>query len=1399
MGRIVRRERDDRDACGATFSGSALLLLADELRGREPVHPRHVQVHHDQVEVLRGGTRDGFRAAPRPHRRAAERRQAAFCHGRIHRLVLDEQHVAVQRGFHLPGGRGRVRNDGRAERGGKPLVQGDPVHGLQHDALVRHARTQPARLHFCGGRNHDEPAADGPGGAEQYLEGARMSTRVDHHDLGVVRVRVFGQHVHAQRERMTRERFGERGPARQDAHGSGEPRRRLRLRQGAGFQRQLEAERGADLRLAFHGQAAAHHFGQLAADGEPEPRAAELAGRALVALHERLEDPADRRRIHPDPGVPDREPYDGAIRLDGLDVRLDGHFAPLRELHGVADQVHEDLAHPERVAEQRVRHGPGRTDDQLDTLRLGRAREQARALLEHLAEIDRQRLEPDLPRADFRKIEQVVDDLQEHLRRRADRLREVRLRRRKRGAGEKLGHADDAVHRRAQLVTHAVEEVALGLHGLGELLVRRLQLARAQLHLGFEALPGLCHFTKLLPVAMDPLRDQREQREGTDRVGDGRGPRRGIAMDGQAQRRRAPHGIGIGRADFEQVVAGIEIGERDAALRAEIDPVFGQAGHAVGELVVRGRREIQHAELERDDAAAVVELDAVAQPERRRAFRPHAEHLHVGQREARRPPVFLELRRVEEVEPAGPAEGQAAVAQPEVRAEGELLALQAVLAVVALHGTGRGGEPHQAGVAGKPEMALCIGDDAPQRVARKAVFARQDLEFDRVRRGGGIDHARESAAARRDPHVAAFVHGERIHRVRRERRRILRVVAENLEHRPVGAREIEALAFRAEPEVAARILDDGRHDRRADRARGGTVRQVANGARDGIQDVGAAAEGADPERAAVRLGNRHDAFGAERARIARLHRDRFDTPVGSEHLEPAAHRADPERAAPVAPQRRHALVAQRILTADDCVQRGGAAGRLVEADEPVEGGDPHPVVAGILEAEDRLVLEPGGTIAAELPAARVPAAHAAAARADPDQPGRVLVQRHHERVAQRGAVVRVVAVMRERAGGAIEQVEAVGGADPQAARAIFEQGAHVVAGERCRSLRLVPEGFDDAAAAVGVQQARGVRRDPQRAVPGLEYARNLPAVQRSGAETGQRAGIGAPPVQSAVGADPDIAGAIEREVGNPVARERVGILRIVAKVLDVSRPRVQHVDTGIERADPHVAARVDEHRAHPVAGDRASVVLDVPVAGEAIGVPIPPCNAVAVQCDPETAVLVLDDLPDVIAGKGTAFASRVRVTVKLAPVVAYEPVLGAEPDEALAILQARHDGRLRQPVLDGEMLEEQRRSVGRRSNRRSEHPQQSAQDTREDPARPAPAGIASNRGHAVSFLERDRQGVDALQESASAAVRAGTAAHSGHSLGTQEAIDAGLLPENPDGRDSHHGSVRLHVYPRLQV
>ncbi len=88
---------------------------------------------------------------------------------------------------------------------------------------------------------------------------------------------------------------------------------------------------------------------------------------------------------------------------------------------------------------------------------------------------------------------------------------------------------------------------------------------------------------------------------------------------------------------------------------------------------------------------------------------------------------------------------------------------------------------------------------------------------------------------------------------------------------------------------------------------------------------------------------------------------------------------------------------------------------------------------------------------AELPAARVPATHAADARADPHESGLILIERHHERVAQQVSIVGVVLIALDLAARAIEQVQAFRRTDPEMAILIFEQRANVVTAQEAGS------------------------------------------------------------------------------------------------------------------------------------------------------------------------------------------------------------------------------------------------------------------------------------------------------------------------------------------------------------
>jgi hypothetical protein len=100
-------------------------------------------------------------------------------------------------------------------------------------------------------------------------------------------------------------------------------------------------------------------------------------------------------------------------------------------------------------------------------------------------------LDAQAPRLDTGKVEDVVDDGQQRLGGGLDRLQVFALLASDLGVEKQIRHADDAVHRRADLVAHVGEEVALGpARRLGGLL-RLEQLDLAQLALGDVAVGAL--------------------------------------------------------------------------------------------------------------------------------------------------------------------------------------------------------------------------------------------------------------------------------------------------------------------------------------------------------------------------------------------------------------------------------------------------------------------------------------------------------------------------------------------------------------------------------------------------------------------------------------------------------------------------------------------------------------------------------------------------------------------------------------------------------------------------------------------------------------------------------------------------------------------------------------------
>src|ERR1700722_4332599 len=261
-------------------------------------------------------------------------------------------------------------------------------------------------------------------------------------------------------------------------------------------------------------------------------------------------------------------------------------------------------------------------------------------------------------------------------------------------------------------------------------------------------------------------------------------------------------------------------------------------------------------------------------------------------------------------------------------------------------------------------------------------------------------------------------------------------------------------------------------------------------------------------------------------------------------------------------QRHHTPIANRIASTEYRVDVGGEAGIGVEPHQPTaKRSYPDSSVGCVSERGDELVCEPRRPTSTEFPTTGVPAADAARARADPDEAGRVLVQRHHERIAQRLCVARVVMIVGELAGRAVEKIQPVSRTHPQVTGLILEEGPDLVSAERRLAQRIMAEYLHDAPVALHACEAAIEGSHPKRSAAVLEHTGNLIAAKcaRIGRPVTEvrEAAAGQRPVEAGLGADPDGPGTIERKGINAVAAQRGGTVRLVAQMLDAPRGGVQ--------------------------------------------------------------------------------------------------------------------------------------------------------------------------------------------------------------------------------------------------
>ena len=224
------------------------------------------------------------------------------------------------------------------------------------------------------------------------------------------------------------------------------------------FQSQREPEDTALPALAAHAHGAAHLFGQVPGDGQPQTRATVLPGGGDVGLLEALKELGLLCLGQPDAGVAHFEAQGHVAFGPRLHLHAQVHATALGELHRIAAEVQQHLADAQTVAHQVGRELGIDVQVQRQPLGVCLVDELGMDIAQDLGDVHAQALQLQFARLDLGQVQHVVDDAQQVLAGPLNLLQvtvlDVTLRR-----GERqMGQTDDGIHRRADFVAHVGQE-----------------------------------------------------------------------------------------------------------------------------------------------------------------------------------------------------------------------------------------------------------------------------------------------------------------------------------------------------------------------------------------------------------------------------------------------------------------------------------------------------------------------------------------------------------------------------------------------------------------------------------------------------------------------------------------------------------------------------------------------------------------------------------------------------------------------------------------------------------------------------------------------------------------------------------------------------------------------------
>ena len=251
-------------------------------------------------------------------------------------------------------------------------------------------------------------------------------------------------------------------------------------------ERHAEIETAAVADFAFDPEASAHHHGELIRDRQAQTRATVEPGDGGVGLGEGLKNGTLLLLRDAYARVSDGEEQLSNVRgrrrcctvrppaLRVVHAHRD--IAVLREFDGVADQIDQHLTQADHVASQGVGHGFLDLVVEQQALLPGTEPEGLEGPVEPFAQAQRLRVQLQLARFNLRVIEDVIDEREQIDGGSVGGHEVAALLRGEAGVEGQFSHADEGVHRGANLVADVGHELALGFACGLRGLVRPLQL-----------------------------------------------------------------------------------------------------------------------------------------------------------------------------------------------------------------------------------------------------------------------------------------------------------------------------------------------------------------------------------------------------------------------------------------------------------------------------------------------------------------------------------------------------------------------------------------------------------------------------------------------------------------------------------------------------------------------------------------------------------------------------------------------------------------------------------------------------------------------------------------------------------------------------------------------------------